>query len=198
VDQPDSSGGRTPHRRFDATLLSPAADSGVIEVPLLAATPFEGRDPAHTISQLFFIAPATSSYTVRVRGHDPRDRGALSLAEQECGGATLDVGQTSASTLGAGSCLEQMSFGADSGYADLWRLHLAPDQTVAISLLSEERGPTYLHIAGPGLAGTEAAGDVNRLRFTARLGGDYTVLVGQLDFDRTAHPYAIRVASTER
>ena len=100
--------------------------------------------------------------------------------------------------MGDGSCLEQMSFGADSGYADLWRIHLASDQRVTISLLSDGRGPMYLHIRGPGLAGEGQGGDENRLRFTARLGGDYTVLVGQLDFDPAPHPYAIRVSATPR
>lgn len=189
LDLPDTIGGSR-HRRFDATLLSPA-DSGAPRV-LLRGTPFEERDPNHTISQLFFIAPATGTYLVRVRGHEPRDRGPFALTEQHCGGGTLALGRTSDSSLGAGSCLEEMSFGADSGYADLWRLHLDADQRVAISLFDDGRGPFYLRLAGPGLRGGEAAGDVNRLRFTPRRGGDYTLLVGELGFHAAPRAYAVR------
>lgn len=184
--RPDSASKRT--RRYDAALLT--SDAHPRE--LLAGSAFDARAPEGSQSQLFFVAPADDVYTVRVSGRKPEDRGSFALTVRACGGGTLGFGAVRTGTLGTGSCLEQMRFGADSGFADLWRIHLAPRQKVHMRIRSAARVPPYVRIHGPGLTGDEAEGDVGRLTFTARQGGDYTVLVGQTAFDSIPHAYTIR------
>lgn len=176
------------HHEYDVALLTAEARPR----ELLAGTPFDARDPSRSLSQLFFIAPADSTYAIRVSGRAARDRGAFALSVRRCGGGTLGLGRAMRGVLGPASCLEQMSFGADSGYADLWRIHLSPRQKVRVRVTTSARVPLYVQMRGPGLSGDERDGDVGRLTFTARQGGDYTVLVGQTAYDSLPHAYGIR------
>lgn len=186
VNRADSASRR--EQRYDVSLLTGDARPRA----LLTGSPFDARTPEQSLSQLFFVAPADDVYTVRVSGRQPEDQGRFALSARACGGGTLTFGAAGAGTLGAASCLEQMRFGADSGFADLWRIHLAPRQTVRVRVTSSARVPPYVRIRGPGLAGDEADGDVGRLTFTARQGGDYAVLVGQTAYDARMHAYTIR------
>jgi hypothetical protein len=187
-DRRDTTGRHRRHRRFDAELLSGGGNDRV----LLRGTPYEGREPSRTISQLFFIAPDTAVYTLRVRGHEPTDRGAYAVSVQPCGGGSLRPGSTVSGVLDARSCLEQMSFGADSGHADLWRVHLSAGQRLRVRITARGRAPLYLRLSGPGLRGDEGTGDVDRLSFTASDGGEYTLLVGQTAFAPGPTPYTLR------
>ncbi|HEU4643627.1 MAG TPA: hypothetical protein VFS44_14315 [Gemmatimonadaceae bacterium] len=184
--RPDSASKRT--RRYDVALLT--SDAHPRE--LLAGSAFDGRAPERSQSQLFFVAPADGVYIVRVSGRKQEDGGPFALSVRACGGGTLAFRAARTGTLGKGSCLEQMRFGADSGFADLWRIHLAPRQKVRVRVRSAARVPPYVRIHGPGLHGDEADGDVGRLTFTARQGGNYTVLVGQTVFDSIPRAYTIR------
>jgi hypothetical protein len=190
TDRRDTTRRHPAHRRFDAALYSGDRTPS----RLLDASTYQGRDPQHTISQLFFVAPRTAQYMLRVHGHEAQDRGAYSVVARPCGGGTLTVGVTSQGTLTPASCLEQMSFGADSGYADLWTVRLAPRQNVTIRVTSQNGVPLYIRAFGPELTTTESDGDVDRLEFTAREGGRYSVLVGQTAFDRRSYPYTIRIS----
>lgn len=110
-----------------------------------------------------------------------------------CVAGTLTVGATRQGTLDRSSCVARMRFGADSGYVDRWTLHLAPLQRITVWVRSRNGVPLYIYLSGPGRSRAEADGDVNRLRFTARAGGDYTVTVAQTNPDRRSYPYTIRV-----
>lgn len=186
--RPDSSA--RGHREYDVALLT--GDARPRE--LLAGTPFDSRVPSRSRSQLFFVAPRDTVYTVRVSGREARDRGPFEVAVQRCGGGTLTLNREMRGTLGPTSCLEQMSFGADSGFADLWHVHLGARQKIRIRVTTSARVPLYVQMRGPGLAGDERDGDVGRLTFTARQGGEYTLLVGQTAYDSIPHAYGIRAA----
>lgn len=188
TDRHDTTGRHPRHRRFDAELLSGDSTPRV----LLRGTPYDERDPNRTISQLFFIAPDTALFVLRVQGHEPSDRGAYAVYVQRCGGGVLRLGVAASGMLDARSCLEQMSFGADSGYADLWRLHLSAGERLRVRITARGRAPLFLRLRGPGMRGDEGTGDVDRLAFTARDGGTYTLLVGQTAFAPGPMPYTLR------
>lgn len=188
TDRRDTTGRHSRHRRFDAALLSGDSAPRV----LLRGTPYDEREPNRTISQLFFIAPDTAPYLLRVRGHGPRDRGAYALRIRPCGGGRLRLGVAASGMLDARSCLEQMSFGADSGYADLWWIHLSAGERLRVRITARGRAPLFLRLHGPGLRGDEGSGDVDRLAYTASDGGEYTLLVGQTAFAPGPMPYTLR------
>ncbi|MBX6333426.1 MAG: hypothetical protein IRY91_16380, partial [Gemmatimonadaceae bacterium] len=175
--------------RFDAALRSPAPALDL----LLDGSTYEVGAPPRTISQLLFIAPSSGPYVVRVSGHEANDRGAYTIAVRRCGGGTLPLQVTRRGALTSASCLEQVSFQGDSGYADLWSVHLDPQQGVVIRATASSGSPLYLRVVGPGLATREGDSDIGRLRFTARDGGTYTIVVAARSLSPGRRPYTIRV-----
>jgi hypothetical protein len=188
-ERPDTAAAHPRPHRFDAALRSPAPALDL----LLDGTTYEVGRPPRTISQLLFIAPSSGRYAVRVSGHEASDRGAYTVAVRQCGGGTLPLQVTRRGALTSASCLEQVSFRGDSGYADLWSMHLGARQSVVIRATASSGSPLYLRVVGPGLATREGDSDIGRLRFTARDGGTYTVVVAARSVSPGRRPYTNRV-----
>jgi hypothetical protein len=174
---------------FDVALFTAEGEPRL----LLAGSTYRRRDPAGMLSELLFVAPDTARYAIRVQGHRREDRGTYAISVRACGGGRLDTRLAAHGVLSPASCVMRTGFGSDSGYVDLWTLHLDPRQSVAIRATSANGIPLSLRIRGPELSDREVDADVDRLRFTARSGGEYTVLVAQPAAGRRTTRYSIRV-----
>jgi hypothetical protein len=104
-------------------------------------------------SQMYFIAPASGTYSLRVMGYDMVDTANYVLQSRRCDppiGPVTDTLNAPVQTLALGGCvLEKPEFADESTYVQLYTIDIGPNETKTISVSSDAFNPAF-QIWGPG------------------------------------------------
>jgi hypothetical protein len=135
---------------WDAVLELAGTDVNTGEEQLLLVSDDEGP---MNFSQMYFIAPASGTYSLRVMGYDMVDTANYVLQSRRCDppiGPVTDTLNAPVQTLALGGCvLEKPEFADDSTYMQLYTIDIGPNETKTITVSSNAFNPGF-QIFGPG------------------------------------------------
>ena len=135
---------------FDATLELVAADKSTGVDVLLAISDDEGLLGG---SNLYFIAPGSGTFSLRVSGYDKSDTASYVLKARSCKVPTpaiVDSLIASSQLLEAGDCmLEKPRFSNDSSPIQLYSIKFAPNETKSVVVTTTAFNPG-IQMFGPG------------------------------------------------
>jgi len=135
---------------FDGTLELVGTDKNTSQNQLYTVSDDEGINEG---SQLYFIAPATHTFSLRVSGYDWSDTAAYQLEEKSCRVVMPQITDSviaSSQTLLTSDCVMQSpEFSGDSSYFQLVSVLMHPNETKYYEVTSSDFVPG-IQVYGPG------------------------------------------------
>ena len=140
---------------WDAVLELVGTNNTTGDVDLLAISDDEGV-PGTNWARMFFVAPASGTYSLRVSGYDQEDTASYSLTSKRCDPAMPPIQDslpTAVQELSTLNCvLEQPLFSQygsdDSTYVQLYTVHFNPNDTKRVTITYGDFFPAF-QIVGP-------------------------------------------------
>jgi hypothetical protein len=175
---------------WDAVMELASIDPSTGDEQLLAISDDEGPN---NYSRIYFIAPVSGTFSLRVAGYDFSDTSAYVLEARACNSPlpaiTGDLAATS-QTLESSDCVvAEPEFAGDSSHVKLYSIHIGPNETKTITVSADAFLPG-LQIYGPGWGvscdyeyqgcggGSVGAGEASSATITLTASGDWNCYYG--------------------